>query len=92
MSVTSLFSILLYCIYPCHMKCDPDGRPESEQQLLFINPDVSVEQIGDDPILMLENVTYVADCIFIVTQTYTVEPLSGVYYCTCVNCLSATLV
>ena len=41
------------------LQCDPEGRPESDQQLLFINPDVSVEQIGDDPILMLENVMYV---------------------------------
>ena len=42
------------------MQCDPNGRPDNEQQLLFINPDVSVEQIGDDPILILENDVYVA--------------------------------
>lgn len=37
------------------LQCDPAGRPEEDQQLLFINPDVAVEQIGDDPILILEN-------------------------------------
>ncbi|CAI8022690.1 Endothelin-converting enzyme 1 [Geodia barretti] len=53
------------------LECDPEGRPESDQQLLFINPDVSVEQIGDDPILMLENVIVtqmVQDSVCVVTR------------------------
>ena len=38
------------------LQCDPDGRLGNDQQLVFINPKKSVEQIGNDPLLVLNDV------------------------------------
>ena len=37
------------------LQCAPEGRQGDDQQLLFIK-DQSVKQIGDDPILVLDDV------------------------------------
>jgi hypothetical protein len=53
------------------LECAPVGRAVDDQQLLFINPDVSVEQIGDDPILVLDDVIVnrmVQDTVCVVTR------------------------
>ncbi|CAI8036885.1 Semaphorin-1A [Geodia barretti] len=53
------------------VECAPEGRDVDDQRLLFINPDVSVEQIGNDPILVLDDVIVnrmVQDTVCVVTR------------------------
>lgn len=53
------------------LQCSPEGRNEADQQLLFIKKDLSIEQIGDDPILILDDIiinTMVQDRVCVVTK------------------------
>ena len=52
-----------------HPKCDAAGRTSEEEQLVLVNPSKSVRQIGTDPLLILDDVMYVAASMDVFSST-----------------------
>ena len=54
---------------PPRPQCDAAGRTSEEEQLVLVNPSKSVSQIGTDPLLILDDVMYVAASMAVFSST-----------------------